>query len=226
MTRAAARCRPENVRMHSCGHRAYQVRVATCRPGPRRRARSHSGERPGAGGLLNATEIDRILRKIGRPGIDLAGRVRHGFARRLRGDGMRIPLVEHTEATEDVEDIIAAIRYAAERAEFFGGPHVERFEAAWANFCGTEYAIGVADGIAAIELTLRGLGIGPGDEVLVPTNTYLSTAEAVSAAGATPRFVDVDPTTLLVTPDTLEPARTSRTAAIIAVHLYGHPAGV
>lgn len=163
---------------------------------------------------------------MGRPGNSPAGGMPNGSARRLRGNGMRIPLIEHNEATEDVEDIIAAIRHAAARSEFVGGPHVERFEAAWANFCGTDNAIGVANGTDAIELTLLALGIGPGEEVLVPTNTFISTAEAVSAAGALPRFVDVDPTTLLATPDTLEAGRTGRTAAIIAVHLYGHPAGM
>ena len=81
--------------------------------------------------------------------------------------------------------------------------------------------VGVANGTDALQLTLTGLGIGPGDEVIVPANTFVATAEAVLLAGAVPRFADVSPQTLLLTPERLEAALTPRTAAVIVVHLYG-----
>lgn len=109
---------------------------------------------------------------------------------------------------------------------FVGGPWLERFERRWAEYCGVEHAVGVANGTDAIELILRGLGIGPGDEVVVPANTFVATAAAVVAAGATPVFVDVDPGTLLVTEANVAAAIGPTTAAVIVVHLYGQPADV
>jgi dTDP-4-amino-4,6-dideoxygalactose transaminase len=105
---------------------------------------------------------------------------------------------------------------------FIGGPSLERFEDEWASYCGTRHAVGVANGTDAIQLVLRALGIGRGDEVIVPANTFVATAEAVVLAGATPRFADVDAATLLVSAETIAPALTPRTAAIIAVDLYGN----
>ena len=104
---------------------------------------------------------------------------------------------------------------------FIGGAHVERFEREWADYCATTHAVGVANGTDALLLVLRGLGIGEGDEVLVPANTFVATVEAVVLAGATPRFVDVDPDTMLMTAAHVEAALTERTAAVMAVHLYG-----
>lgn len=104
---------------------------------------------------------------------------------------------------------------------FIGGKAVERFEQAWAEYCGTSHAVGVGNGTDAIRLTLTALGIGAGDEVVVPANTFIASAAAVVAAGATPRFADVDPDTLLLTPETLLAAVTSRTRAVLVVHLYG-----
>jgi dTDP-4-amino-4,6-dideoxygalactose transaminase len=107
-------------------------------------------------------------------------------------------------------------------SSFIGGKWIARFEEEWASYCGTKHAVGVANGTDAIELTLRALGIGPGAEVILPTNTFVATAEAVVLAGATPRFVDVAPDTLLVTPDAIAAAVTSRTSAVIPVHLFGN----
>lgn len=104
---------------------------------------------------------------------------------------------------------------------FIGGETVEEFEQAWAAYCGTPHAVGVANGTDALQLVLSGLGIGAGDEVIVPANTFVATAEAVVLAGATPRFADVDPGTLLLTPAQLDAAVTARTRAVIVVHLYG-----
>jgi dTDP-4-amino-4,6-dideoxygalactose transaminase len=106
-------------------------------------------------------------------------------------------------------------------SQFIGGDAVAEFEAAWAAYCGVPHAIGVANGTDALQLVLTGLGIGPGDEVVVPANTFVATAEAVVLAGAAPRFADVDPDTLLLTGAHLKEAITSRTKAVIAVHLYG-----
>ena len=92
---------------------------------------------------------------------------------------------------------------------------------AFAAWCETEHAVGVSSGTAALELALRGLGIGPGDEVIVPTNSFIATAEAVTATGATPRLVDVDEQTALLTAEIVERALTPRTRCVIPVHLYG-----
>lgn len=104
---------------------------------------------------------------------------------------------------------------------FIGGQAVEEFEAAWAAYCGVGHAIGMANGTDALQLTLTALGIGAGDEVIVPANTFVATAEAVVLAGATPRFADVSSETLLLTAADLEAAITPRTRAVIVVHLYG-----
>lgn len=108
-----------------------------------------------------------------------------------------------------------------ENSSFIGGQHVEGFERRWAAYCTREVCIGVANGTDAIELVLAALEIGPGDEVIVPANTFVATAEAVVTVGATPVFVDVDPGTLLMTPAGLEAALTRRTRAVLVVHLYG-----
>ncbi len=120
-------------------------------------------------------------------------------------------------------ELDACWRAAVDNNRFVGGPDVESFETAWAAYCDRRYAIGTANGTDAIELVLRGLGLGPGDEVVVPTNTFIATCEAVTAVGASPVFADVDEATLLMTRDTVEPVLTDATAAIIVVHLFGHP---
>jgi dTDP-4-amino-4,6-dideoxygalactose transaminase len=104
---------------------------------------------------------------------------------------------------------------------FIGGEAVEEFEAAWASYCTSPYAVGVGNGTDALQLTLIALGIGPGDEVILPSNTFVATAEAVVHAGAVPRFADVSPDTLLLTSELLQAAITARTKAVIIVHLYG-----
>jgi perosamine synthetase len=104
------------------------------------------------------------------------------------------------------------------------GPFVERFEREFAERCGTRTAISVCNGTAALHLAMLALGVGPGDEVLVPSLTYVATANAVRYVGAEPVFVDVDPATWCISPAGLEGAVTERTKGIVAVHLYGHPA--
>ena len=104
---------------------------------------------------------------------------------------------------------------------FVGGPFVERFESDFADYCGADHCIGVGNGTDAIELILAGLGIGPGDEVIVPANTFVATCEAVHNVGASFVFVDVDPATLLLDIDAVAAAIGPRTAGVIAVDLYG-----
>jgi perosamine synthetase len=104
------------------------------------------------------------------------------------------------------------------------GPYVERFEREFASWCGTRAAVSVANGTVALHLALLAHGVGPGDEVVVPSLTYIATANAVRYTGAEPVFVDVDPSTWCLDPDAVDAAVTSRTKGVIAVHLYGHPA--
>jgi perosamine synthetase len=104
------------------------------------------------------------------------------------------------------------------------GEYGERFENAFAEFCGVEHAIACTNGTVALHLALMALGVGPGDDVIVPTLTFIATANAVTYCGARPVFVDCDPQTWTLDPATIESSITPRTKGIVAVHLYGHPA--
>jgi perosamine synthetase len=104
------------------------------------------------------------------------------------------------------------------------GPFLKRFEAEYAQLCGARAAIACANGTVALHLALRGLDLQPGDEVIVPSFTYVATANAVRYCGAEPVFVDVDPETWCIDPQKLEEAITPRTKGVIPVHLFGHPA--
>ncbi len=133
-----------------------------------------------------------------------------------------VPFIDLAAMTREVRGAVdQGWERMLEGSRFIGGQAVEEFEQAWAGYCGARYAVGVGNGTDAIQLTLVALGIGPGDEVIVPANTFVASAEAVVLAGATPRFADVSPRTLLLTPDDLEAAITPRTRAVIVVHLYG-----
>jgi len=121
-------------------------------------------------------------------------------------------------------ELLEAVRTVAMRADFTGGAELALFEEEFARFCGVSSAVGVSSGTAALELTLRALGIGVGDEVVVPANSFIASAEAVSLCGATPRFADVDPRTWVLSAETLAPCLTPRVKAVIAVHLYGRTA--
>ena len=118
-----------------------------------------------------------------------------------------VPFTDLGSITREVRaDVDAAISRVVSSGAFIGGEQVERFEDQWARYCQTACAVSVGNGTDALTLALRGLGIGRGDEVVVPANTFVATAEAVVLAGATPRFADVDPETLLLTPAALEAA--------------------
>lgn len=133
-----------------------------------------------------------------------------------------IPFLDIPGITDLVRDELD-LRWKAvlEHGRYVGGPEVDEFEALFAEYCQAEHSVGVANGTDALELILAGLGIGPGDEVIVPGNTFVATAEAVVTVGARPRFVDVLPGTLEIDPDAVAAAIGPRTAAVMAVHLYG-----
>ncbi len=125
------------------------------------------------------------------------------------------------------EEVAAGWAQVLARTAFIGGPQVAAFETEYAEFIGTGYCVGVANGTDAIEIALRGLGVGAGDECILPANTFIATAEAVCRAGATPVLVDVaDDGTYLMDPAAVAAAVTPRTRAIIPVHLYGQVAPV
>jgi dTDP-4-amino-4,6-dideoxygalactose transaminase len=121
-------------------------------------------------------------------------------------------------------ELDAAWATVLEHGRYVGGPEVAEFEREFADHVGAAAGVGVANGTDALELILGALGIGRGDEVVVPTNTFVATAEAVRAVGASPRFVDVRPQDLLVDPAAVEAAIGPRTVAVVAVHLFGQVA--
>jgi dTDP-3-amino-3,4,6-trideoxy-alpha-D-glucose transaminase len=138
--------------------------------------------------------------------------------------GKRVPFIRLDAAHPEVlAELLEVVERVARDAAFTLGPEVEDFERSFATYCETEEAIGVSSGTMALELALRGLGIGPGDEVIVPTYTFIATAEAVSTVGATPVLVDVDQETAVITAEIVERALTPRTRAVIPVHLFGRP---
>ncbi len=139
-----------------------------------------------------------------------------------------VPLVDLAAQHAAVaEDIAEGWRQVLARTSFIAGPQVAAFESEYAAFIGTRHCVGVANGTDAIEIALRALGVGAGDECIVPANTFIATAEAVSRAGATPVLVDcADDGTYLIDTDAVEAALTPRTRAIIPVHLYGQAAPV
>jgi len=135
-----------------------------------------------------------------------------------------VPLVDLRAQHADLAaEIQAALEQVFERGDFIQGAAVERFEAEFAAFIGTRHAIGVGTGLAAIELALRAYGIGPGDEVIAPANTFIATVLAIVAAGARPVLVDMDRELYTIDPAAFAAAVTSRTRAIVPVHLYGQP---
>lgn len=138
---------------------------------------------------------------------------------------MNIPLVDLKAQYQTISsDIDQAIRRVIDNTSFIMGKEVEAFESAFAAYCQAECAIGVASGTAALHLALRACGVGPGDEVITTSHTFIATAEAITHTGARPVFVDIDPRTYTLDPVGIEAAITEQTRAIIPVHLYGQPA--
>ncbi|HEX8145374.1 MAG TPA: DegT/DnrJ/EryC1/StrS family aminotransferase [Pyrinomonadaceae bacterium] len=136
-----------------------------------------------------------------------------------------VPFVDlQAQYKEIKEEVDAALGRVIESAAFVLGREVEAFEAAFAEYVGARFCVGVSNGTAAIQLALTACGVGAGDEVIVPANTFFATAEAVSTAGATPVFVDADPLSYTIDATKIERAVTERTRAVIPVHLYGQAA--
>jgi dTDP-4-amino-4,6-dideoxygalactose transaminase len=123
-------------------------------------------------------------------------------------------------------ELDAAIARVLDSGRFILGPEVGAFEDELAGYCGSAHAIGVANGTEALTIALRAMGIGPGDDVVVPSFTFFATAEAVVPTGARPVFCDVDPDTACVTAETVRAALTPATRAVVAVHLFGNVAPV
>lgn len=135
---------------------------------------------------------------------------------------MTIPLVDlHAQYVPLKDEILTGMEKVFESMHLFLGENVQALEKEFAQFCGAQYGIGVSDGTAALQIILRALGIGPGDEVVTVSHTFIATAEAILLAGATPVFVDVAEDTCLMDITQVEAKITSRTKAILPVHLYG-----
>ncbi len=136
-----------------------------------------------------------------------------------------VPFLDlHAAYVELRADIDAAVARVLQSGHYVGGPEVERFEAAFAAYCGARECIGVGNGLDALRLVLAAMDIGPGDEVIVPSNTFIATWLAVAQVGAVPVPVEPDPVTFNIDPARIEAAVTPRTRAIMPVHLYGQPA--
>lgn len=138
---------------------------------------------------------------------------------------MNIPFLDlraaYLELKPEIDDAIARV---LESGWYILGEEVNAFEAEWAAYCGAKHAIGVGNGLDALHLSLLSLGVGPGDEVIVPSNTYIATWLAVSQCGATPVPVEPDERTYNINPKLIEDAITPRTKVILPVHLFGQPA--
>jgi dTDP-3-amino-3,4,6-trideoxy-alpha-D-glucose transaminase len=140
---------------------------------------------------------------------------------------MPVPLFDTRTPIEPLRGAIdAKLREVVDGGRFILGPEVGAFEEEFAAYLGAKHAIGVANGTDAITLALRAMGVGPGDEVVVPSFTFYASAEAIPLTGARPVFCDVDPETFCVTAETVRAALTPRTRAVIVVHLFGNVAPV
>jgi dTDP-4-amino-4,6-dideoxygalactose transaminase len=136
-----------------------------------------------------------------------------------------VPFLDRHAAYEELRaEIDAAVAGVLQSGHYIGGPEVERFEAAFARHCEADACIGVGNGLDALHLALVALGVGRGDEVIVPSNTYIATWLAVAQVGAVPVPVEPDPATFNIDPARIEAAIGPRTRAVIPVHLYGQPA--
>src|ERR1700704_2017554 len=140
---------------------------------------------------------------------------------------MGVPLFNTSEQLLALRsELRAAVERVLDTERYILGPEVSAFEQEFAQYCGAGSAVGVANGTEAITIALRAMGVGPGDEVVVPSFTFYASAEAIPPTGATPVFCDIDPDTFCVTAETVRAALTPRTRAVIAVHLFGNVAPV
>ncbi|MFC1601274.1 DegT/DnrJ/EryC1/StrS family aminotransferase, partial [Candidatus Sumerlaeota bacterium] len=155
-----------------------------------------------------------------------AARPRPGWHGSTRKKGltkaMKIPFVDlSTQHEHLVDELLADYRQLLERCDFIGGEAVQQFEQQFATMMGAQHCIGLNSGTDALVLALRAIGVGPGDEVVVPAFTFVATAEAITAVGAKPVFVDVREETMNINPELIPDAITAETRAILPVHLFG-----
>src|SRR5437763_540341 len=148
-----------------------------------------------------------------------------GATRNLaRLTNMHIPLVDLRAQYQTIKyEVMASFEDVLEKMQLFLGPQCQTFEQDFATYCGCQFGVGLSNGTDALALALRACGIGPGDEVITVANTFIATVEAIALVGATPVFVDIDPETYTLDWRQLDSVLTSRTRALIPVHLYGHP---
>jgi dTDP-3-amino-3,4,6-trideoxy-alpha-D-glucose transaminase len=140
---------------------------------------------------------------------------------------MPVPLFDPSTPLQGLRRRLGeAIDDVLDRGQFILGPEVAAFEEEFAKYLGAGHAVGVANGTEAITIALRALGVGPGDEVVVPSFTFYASAEAIPPTGARPVFCDVDPDSFCVTAETVKAVLTSKTKAVIAVHLFGNVAPI
>lgn len=139
----------------------------------------------------------------------------------------RIPILDLSDEVDSLwEELNGAVQRVLRSGEFIMGSDVKALESEIAQFLGAKHAIGLNSGTDALFIGLRAMGIGEGDEVITTPFTFFATAEAISLIGATPIFVDIDPSTFNIDPEQIEAAISPRTKAIIPVHLYGNPANM
>jgi dTDP-4-amino-4,6-dideoxygalactose transaminase len=140
---------------------------------------------------------------------------------------MGVPLFDTSTPLQPLrEQLREATLRVLDSERYILGPEVSAFEQEFAGYCGAAHGVGLANGTEAITIALRALGVGPGDEVVVPSFTFYASAEAIPHTGATPVFCDIDPETYCVTAETVRAALTPRTKAVVAVHLFGNVAPV
>lgn len=138
---------------------------------------------------------------------------------------MTVPFLDlAAQQAEIFAEVLPVWQHQLASAGFIGGSEVDAFEQEYAEYIGVEHVIGVSNGTDALELAYRAVGIGPGDEIIMPANTFIATAEAASRIGAIPVFVDVDDEYLLIDPNAIDEVITERTKAIVPVHLFGQTA--
>ncbi len=140
---------------------------------------------------------------------------------------MTVPLFDTSTPLEPLrEELRGAVARVLDSGRFILGPEVQAFEREMAAYCGARHAVGVANGTEAITIALRAMGVGEGDEVVVPSFTFYASAEAIPPTGATPVFCDVDPQTFCINAETVAEVLTPHTKAVLAVHLFGNIAPV
>jgi dTDP-4-amino-4,6-dideoxygalactose transaminase len=138
---------------------------------------------------------------------------------------VNVPILDLAKAYEEIRgEIDEAVDRVVRSGWYIGGPEVQAFEEDFAAYCGASHCVGVGNGLEALHLALRALDIGPGDEVIVSSNSYIATLLAVNMAGATPVMVEPDPATHNLDPTAIEAAITPRSRAVLPTHLYGQPA--